>query len=216
MNAAALPQVFMRSVATRAQHASVSTSLRETLKRVGEESFDLVILETAGIGQSSSEIIDLSDVSLYVMTPEFGAPSQLEKIDMLDFADFVAVNKSDKRGAADAARYVAKQMQRNRARFDVPLDDMPVYSCISSQFGDDGLDELFHALCERFRPSDPERWLEPTKSARAEGCITVVPPNRVRYLSENQRCTQRVSSRDDGLCPSSRPTTIVEKHVEDC
>ena len=111
--------------------------------------FDLVIVETSGIGQGDAAIVPLVDVSLYVMTPEFGAASQLEKIDMLDFADFVAINKFDRKGAADAMRDVRKQYQRNRERFTTPPDEMPVYGTIAARFNDDGVTALYQALAER-------------------------------------------------------------------
>jgi methylmalonyl-CoA mutase len=129
MNAVFDPRVFMRSMATRRANTSISAALSAAVDVFALAGFDMVLLETAGIGQSGSEISDFADVSLYVMTPEYGAPSQLEKIDMLDFADVVAVNKADKQGAQDAVRYVAKQVQRNRAAFDTPVEKMPVYMC---------------------------------------------------------------------------------------
>ena len=142
-----------------------------------------VILETAGIGRAP-EVVDLSDLSLYVMTPEFGAPSQLEKIDMLDFADIVAINKSDKRGALDALRYVKKQVQRNRKAFDVPVEKMPVYPCMASRFGDDGLDTLFRALNDHLNANTDGAWQPGPQPQRAPSLSTVVPPERARYLSE--------------------------------
>ncbi|MGB0648112.1 MAG: methylmalonyl-CoA mutase family protein, partial [Bradymonadia bacterium] len=184
MNAASQPQVFMRSVATRANHAAVSENVQESLKQLRASAFDLIILETAGIGQSGSEVVDLSDLSLYVMTPEFGAPSQLEKIDMLDYADLVVVNKSDKRGAKDAVQYVKKQVQRNRGTFDQPVGDMPVFGCISSQFGDEGVDALFSRIVSELEDLRPNQWFGATPSQKATNPPHVLPPNRVRYLSE--------------------------------
>ena len=191
MNSISNQQVFMRSMATRSHHTSVSPAVRDASLVLSASGADLVILETAGIGQSGSEVVDLSDLSLYVMTPEFGAPSQLEKIDMLDFADVVALNKADKRGAEDATRYVAKQMQRNRQAFDQSPDEMPVFACMASRFGDVGVDRLFTHLCSVLNQRMTEKIGDLTKSwsvdqeiSRAPNMPTVVPPHRVRYLSE--------------------------------
>ena len=184
MNAASQPQIFMRSVATRANHAAVSANVQESLTQLRANAFDLIILETAGIGQSGSEVVDLSDLSLYVMTPEFGAPSQLEKIDMLDYADLVVVNKSDKRGATDAIQYVKKQVQRNRGTFDQPVGNMPVFGCTSSQFGDEGVDALFSRIVSELETLRPNQWFGATPSQKAANPPHVLPPNRVRYLSE--------------------------------
>ena len=142
MNSVSDTRTYMRSMATRAAHAAVPIAVQDALAALRVCTFDVVILETAGIGQSGSEVVDIADVSLYVMTPEYGAPSQLEKIDMLDFADVIAINKSDKRGAEDAWRYVAKQVQRNRGDFERAPSDMPVYPCIASRYGDRGVDGL--------------------------------------------------------------------------
>jgi methylmalonyl-CoA mutase len=203
MNAITSPRVMMRSMATRSQHTSVSPAVRSSLELLSKSGADLVILETAGIGQSGSEVIDLSDLSLYVMTPEFGAPSQLEKIDMLDFADLVALNKSDKRGATDAVRYVAKQVQRNRKDFDTPVSSQPVYGCIASRFGDQGVNMLFEALCAQLdaRCGSPERpWTLSDLDVTQSDVMTVVPPHRVRYLSEIADTVRGYHRETDKLC----------------
>ncbi|MCB9539463.1 MAG: cobalamin B12-binding domain-containing protein [Myxococcales bacterium] len=184
MNAITDERAFMRSMATRAANAAVPAAVRDALKALAAAGYDLVILETAGIGQSGSEVVDLADVSLYVMTPEFGAPSQLEKIDMLDFADVVALNKADKQGADDARRYVAKQVQRNRQAFDRQPDDMPVFACMASRFGDAGVDALFAHLMGLIGVRTGGDWGPGERPARAEGTPVVVPPERVRYLSD--------------------------------
>jgi methylmalonyl-CoA mutase len=187
MNALGSPRAYMRSLGTRQANASVPASVRDALRALRVAGYDLVILETAGIGQSGSEVVDLSNLSLYVMTPEFGAPSQLEKIDMLDFADVVAINKADKRGAADARTYVAKQVQRNRGLFDAPLGDMPVFPCMASRFGDAGVDALFAHLLQRLGERDTRpgaNWQAAPPPDRAPDLQVVVPPQRVRYLSE--------------------------------
>ena len=184
MNSASHPRVFMRSLATRSAHTAVPTAVRDALLALGAAGHDLVILETAGIGQSGSEVVDLADVSLYVMTPEFGAPSQLEKIDMLDFADVVALNKADKRGAIDARRYVQKQMQRNRAAFAQPVDAMPVFACVASRYGDGGVDALFAHLMTLLTDRTATTWDPGPLPDRAPKLGVVVPPERERYLSE--------------------------------
>ncbi|MGY8911586.1 MAG: cobalamin-dependent protein, partial [Flavobacteriales bacterium] len=143
MNAINNDRVYMRSLATRQSNLALSKYVNEAVQVLKAAEFDLIILETSGIGQSDTEIIEHSDTSLYVMTPEFGAATQLEKIDMLDFADLVAINKFDKRGALDAVRDVKKQYMRNNNLWDVHMDDMPVYGTIASQFNDPGMNTLY-------------------------------------------------------------------------
>ena len=184
VNSASDARVFMRSLATRSTNAAVPAAVKDALSVLSAAGFDLVILETAGIGQSGTEVVDVSDVTLYVMTPEYGAPSQLEKIDMLDYADLVAINKSDKRGATDAQRYVAKQVQRNRGAFTQSPDEMPVFGCVASRFGDAGVDRLFGALMAQIDAVDTHEWPAVEQPTRAPELATMVPPRRVRYLSE--------------------------------
>ncbi|MBT8350840.1 MAG: cobalamin-dependent protein, partial [Deltaproteobacteria bacterium] len=148
MNAIGSPRVYMRSLATRRSHIEIPDALPDAIKVVQAAGYDLVIAETAGIGQGDSHIIDLVDLSIYVMTSEFGAASQLEKIDMLDFADIVVVNKYEKRGSEDAVRDVRKQVQRNRNAWDRNAEDMPVFGTIASKFNDDGVTALYHALLD--------------------------------------------------------------------
>ena len=178
-------RVFMRSLATRQSNLALSKYVHSALDIVKASGFDLIILETSGIGQSDTEIIDHSDLSLYVMTPEFGAATQLEKIDMLDFADVIALNKFDKRGALDALRDVRKQVQRNRNAWETPVEEMPVYGCIASQFNDPGVNQLYRKIIDllnekcdagfdsHFRASD-----------EMSEKIYIIPPQRIRYLSE--------------------------------
>jgi methylmalonyl-CoA mutase len=156
MNAINNDRVFMRSLATRQSNLALSKYVNEAVEILKLAHFDLIILETSGIGQSDTEIVDHSDVSMYIMTPEFGAASQLEKIDMLDFADIVAVNKFDKRGALDAIRDVKKQFQRNHNLWDQDPDTMPIYGTIASQFNDPGTNELFINLMKVVS----DRWTE--------------------------------------------------------
>jgi putative protein kinase ArgK-like GTPase of G3E family len=150
MNALANDQVFMRSLATRRQHLATSAVLADTVQLLKWAGFDLIVVETAGIGQSDSEIVVLVDLWMYVLTSEYGAASQLEKIDMLDFADFVVVNKFEKRGAEDALRDVRKQWRRNHPdQARLADDDVPVFPTIASQFNDAGVNRLFAAVCKR-------------------------------------------------------------------
>jgi methylmalonyl-CoA mutase len=146
MNAIEHPNIFMRSLATRDTGKEVSAALPEVIAATRLAGFDMIIVETSGIGQGDAAIVPFVDVSLYVMTPEFGAASQLEKIDMLDFADFVAINKFDRKGAEDALRDVRKQYQRNRELFTTNTDEMPVFGTMAARFNDDGVTALFQAL----------------------------------------------------------------------
>jgi methylmalonyl-CoA mutase len=187
MNAIGDPRVYMRSLATRASQTEVPEALAEAILAVKAAGFDLVITETAGIGQGDSRIVDLADVSLYVMTSEYGAASQLEKIDMLDFADLVAVNKFEKRGAEDAVQHVRKQVQRNRKAFDRRLEEMPVYGTIASKFNDDGVTALYHALLDLVAQKTGKAFSPglPRPAGKVSSSKTIIiPPERVRYLSE--------------------------------
>jgi methylmalonyl-CoA mutase len=185
MNSLSSDRTYMRSMATREANVSISKNIRQAVNILKAAGFDLIILETSGIGQSGTEIVDHSDVSLYVMTPEYGAASQLEKIDMLDFADLVAINKFDKKGAQDAIRDVRKQFRRNHQLWDAKDEDLPVLGTIASQFNDVGTNKLFAALMETVKEktgvdlSDSEIH----HSGDSEK-IYIIPPKRVRYLSE--------------------------------
>src|SRR5690606_4518325 len=149
MNSINNERVYMRSLATRQSNLALSKHVAEAVQVLKAAQYDLIILETSGIGQSDTEIMDHSDVSLYVMTPEFGAATQLEKIDMLDFADVVALNKFDKRGALDALRDVKKQYKRNHMLFEAADDDIPVYGTIASQFNDPGMNQLYKVIMDK-------------------------------------------------------------------
>ncbi|MGB5103655.1 MAG: methylmalonyl-CoA mutase family protein [Steroidobacteraceae bacterium] len=188
MNSLAAEQVFMRSLATRRQNLATSAVLADTLDLLKYAGFDLIVVETAGIGQSDSEIVDLVDVPLYVMTSEFGAPSQLEKIDMLDFAELIALNKFEKRGAEDALRDVRKQWRRNHVAFQAPDEAVPVFPTIASRFNDPGVNGLFAALCRRLDEKSGEgsrRWhvANPGPTELVER-HALVPASRTRYLAE--------------------------------
>lgn len=208
MNSLRSPRVFMRSMATRRQHAATNVVLKDCIAFLKSLGYDLVIVETAGIGQSDSEIVDLVDFPMYVMTSDFGAPSQLEKIDMLDYAELVVLNKFDKRGAEDALRDVRKQWKRNRVAFQTKDEDVPVYPTIASQFNDPGLNWMFANLCRLLREkwgqsrlsgvgnaageagtgkvdSDPAFLVPSIDTTLKEPRATVlIPGNRVRYLAE--------------------------------
>ena len=185
MNAINNPRVYMRSLATRQSNLALSKYVAEAIQVIKAAKYDIIILETSGIGQSDTEIMDHSDVSLYVMTPEFGAATQLEKIDMLDFADLVAINKFDKRGSLDALRDVKKQYQRNHNLWEANPDDLPVFGTIASQFNDPGMNTLYKAIMDKIvekTQSDLVSTFEITREMSEK--IFVIPPHRTRYLSE--------------------------------
>lgn len=185
MNAIKSERVYMRSLATRQANLALSVYVNDALSILKAADFDLIILETSGIGQSDTEILEHSDTSLYVMTPEYGAATQLEKIDMLDFADLIALNKFDKRGALDAIRDVKKQYQRNHVLFDQDMDTMPVYGTIASQFNDPGVNSLYRAIIDKIVEKTGAN-LKSTFEITSEMSekIFVIPPKRTRYLSE--------------------------------
>ncbi|MEJ6799980.1 MAG: methylmalonyl-CoA mutase family protein [Crocinitomicaceae bacterium] len=185
MNSIKSDRVYMRSLATRQSNLALSKHVAEAINVLKAAEFDLIILETSGIGQSDTEILDHSDMSLYVMTPEYGAATQLEKIDMLDFADVIALNKFDKRGALDAVRDVRKQYQRNHNRWEDPVDTMPVYGTIASQFNDPGMNTLYKVIMDKVvekTRAELKSTFEITEEMSEK--IYVIPPERTRYLSE--------------------------------
>ncbi|MDH3826885.1 MAG: methylmalonyl-CoA mutase family protein, partial [Desulfobacterales bacterium] len=187
MNAIGNSRVYLRSLATRTSQTEIPEVLREAIEATKAAGYDLIIAETAGIGQGDSRITDLVDLSMYVMTSEFGAASQLEKIDMLDFADLVAVNKFEKRGAEDAVRDVRKQVQRNRRAFDQSPDEMPVFGTIASKFNDDGVTALYHAVMDAVADKTGVKFKTslPRPNTRTSTSKTIIiPPERTRYLSE--------------------------------
>ncbi|MDA0195811.1 MAG: methylmalonyl-CoA mutase family protein [Bacteroidetes bacterium] len=185
MNAIDHPRVFMRSLATRQSNLALSKYVQDAVDILKAANFDLIILETSGIGQSDTEIAEHSDISLYVMTPEFGAATQLEKIDMLDFADVVVINKFDKRGSQDALRDVKKQYKRNHNLFDSKDDDIPVFGTIASQFNDPGTNTLYKALVDKIAEKTGADLKSSFKvSDEMSEKIFIIPPNRTRYLSE--------------------------------
>ena len=196
MNAIGHPNVYMRSLATRASGREIPAAFADVVAATRIADFDLVIVETSGIGQGDAGIVPFVDVPVYVMTPEFGAASQLEKIDMLDFAALVAINKFDRKGAEDALRDVGKQVQRNREAFSIPVEDMPVCGTIASRFNDDGVTALYHRLVAVLKerglvdwddgalPAPAGRVSSPAMRASAWRTRAIVPAGRARYLSE--------------------------------
>ena len=185
MNAINNPRVYMRSLATRQANLALSRNVQESIDICKAAGYDLIIVETSGIGQSDTEITEHCDVSLYVMTPEFGAATQLEKIDMLDFADLVAINKFDKRGALDALRDVRKQYKRNHNLFDAADDTIPVFGTMASQYNDPGMNNLFTALMDKIQSVTGVNYEAQnlTTAAQSEK-IYIIPPDRSRYLAE--------------------------------
>ncbi|MEJ8568603.1 methylmalonyl-CoA mutase family protein [Elongatibacter sediminis] len=188
MNSLRNEHYYMRSMATRRQHLATSAILQDAIAFLKSASFDLVLVETAGIGQSDSEIVDLVDFPVYVMTSDFGAQSQLEKIDMLDFAELVVLNKYDRRAAEDALRDVKKQWKRNRLEFHMPDEDVPVYPTIASQFNDPGITWMFANLTRLVREKldlDESTWtLDLDTSVKEPKATVLIPGNRQRYLAE--------------------------------
>ncbi|MCS6969258.1 MAG: methylmalonyl-CoA mutase family protein [Cytophagales bacterium] len=193
MNSADSPRVYMRSLATRQSNLALSRHVGQAIQICKAAGFDLVIVETSGIGQSDTEIVEYSDVSLYVMTNEFGAQTQLEKIDMLDFADLVAINKFDKRGSLDALRDVRKQYRRNHQLWDVPDEQLPIFGTIASQFNDHGTNLLFRATMSTLSRRMAERgisleWIEKEQNSiplpASFSPKPIIPPERTRYLAE--------------------------------
>ncbi|MFZ6052230.1 methylmalonyl-CoA mutase family protein [Halocola ammonii] len=202
MNSIRNKRVYMRSLATRQSNLALSKYVKEAVEILKASKHDLIILETSGIGQSDTEIMDHSDVSLYVMTPEFGAATQLEKIDMLDFADMVAINKFDKRGAQDALRDVKKQYKRNHQLWDAKDDELPVFGTIASQFNDPGTNSLYKSLMDKIvekTKADLNSTFEISDEMSEK--VFVIPPNRTRYLSEisenNRSFDERVDKEAD-------------------
>ena len=205
MNAINKDRVYMRSLATRQSNLALSKHVQAAVDILKGANFDLIILETSGIGQSDIEIVDHSDVSLYVMTPEYGAATQLEKIDMLDFADMIAINKFDKRGALDALRDVKKQYQRNHQLWDTPTETLPVFGTIASQFNDPGMNTLYKNIVDLI---DEKTDAKLKSSFELEKGISekiyIIPPERTRYLSEISENNRQYDRWVDRQCEIGR------------
>ncbi len=185
MNSIVSDNIFMRSLATRQSNLALSRHIQGAVNIMKTAQFDFIILETSGIGQSDTEIVDHSDISLYVMTPEYGAATQLEKIDMLDFADIIAINKFDKRGALDALRDVKKQYRRNHNNWEITDEDIPVYGTIASQFNDPGVNIIFNSLVDKINEKTSASFENKEMFSEGESKkIFIIPPARTRYLSE--------------------------------
>ncbi|MEY3677894.1 MAG: hypothetical protein RI924_35 [Bacteroidota bacterium] len=202
MNAINNPRIYMRSLATRQANLALSKYVQESVEICKAAGYDLIVVETSGIGQSDTEITEHCDISLYVMTPEFGAATQLEKIDMLDFADLVAINKFDKRGALDALRDVKKQYKRNHNLFDAADESLPIFGTMASQFNDPGMNDLFTALMRSIKQKtgiDFNAKMDMTPAAAEK--VYIIPPDRTRYLAEiaeaNQEYKQWVTKQSD-------------------
>ena len=202
MNSLRSPRVFMRSMATRRQHMATNAVLKDCIGFLRSLSFDLVLVETAGIGQSDSEIVDLVDFPVYVMTSDYGAASQLEKIDMLDYAELVILNKFDRRGAEDALRDVRKQWKRNRVAFQMPDEEVPVYPTIASQFNDPGVSWMFANLCQRLKAKLGEGIASAAcdfapsidTSLKEPRATVLIPGARIRYLAEIAEQGRRINT----------------------
>jgi methylmalonyl-CoA mutase len=202
MNAINSPRVYMRSLATRQANLALSSHVQESVDICKSAGYDLIIVETSGIGQSDTMITDYCDVSLYVMTPEFGAATQLEKIDMLDFADVVAINKFDKRGALDAIRDVRKQYKRNHRLFEAKDSELPIFGTMASQFNDPGMNELFAAVIEVVKRKTGVELAtggKPLESDSSEKSY-IIPPDRIRYLAEIEESSKAYSDWVDEQC----------------
>ncbi|MDO3380302.1 fused isobutyryl-CoA mutase/GTPase IcmF [Geoalkalibacter halelectricus] len=188
MNAIDSPRVYMRSLATRQSRSELSAAIHDALCVLKAAAYDLIIVETSGIGQGDAAIVEVCDVSLYVMTSEFGAPTQLEKIDMLDFADLVALNKMEKKGAEDALRNVRKQVRRNRRLFDIPDEEIPVYGTIASTFNDAGTNVLYRAVVDRINEKKGMNWHSSLEIVERESRRRhIIPPEQAGYLAEISR-----------------------------
>ena len=215
MNAINNPRVFMRSLATRQSNLALSAYVKDAVQILKAAGYDLIILETSGIGQSDTEILEHSNVSLYVMTPEYGAATQLEKIDMLDFADVIALNKFDKRGSLDALRDVKKQVQRNHQQWDKKAEDMPVFGTIASQFNDPGTNQLYLHLMQVLKEKTGVDLNSAFQlSHEMSEKVFVIPPNRTRYLSEITETNRKYDEWVTAQCETAEQLYAISKTIK--
>jgi methylmalonyl-CoA mutase len=210
-------KVYMRSLATQESATEVSEVLPEAIQVLKAAGFDLIIAETAGIGQGDSKITELSDISLYVMTSEYGAPSQLEKIDMLDYADLIVINKFEKKGSDDALRDIRKQVQRNRKAWGMPPDQFPVYGTIASKFNDDGITALYHGIIEQLNEKSDLHLvsnLEKSSQKFSSSKTIVIPSERIRYLAEIASTIREYHKKTNKQTEALRLSNHVTKTIE--
>ena len=215
MNAIFSNRIFMRSLATRSSHSEISLALRDAISVVKAADFDAIIVETSGIGQGDAAITDVCDLSMYVMTSEFGAPSQLEKIDMIDYADIVVINKFERKGSEDALRQVQKQYQRSRNLFDRDFSEMPVYGTIASQFNDAGTNNLFAALVELINEKADGTWTTSyTKGAAVEKQNVIIPNDRRYYLRDISETVRRYKATAEEQADLARKVFQLDGAIE--
>ena len=219
MNAIDSPHIFMRSMATRQANASINQSINNIITCFKSSLFDLLIIETSGTGQSDTAITDLADISIYVMTPEYGASSQLEKIDMLDYADFIVLNKNDKQGSDDALMEIRKQYRRNRNNWDSLNNELPIFSTKASQFQDQGTDHFFNALIQKINREYPiKKTLKSINRNRISQYSTIIPPARQRYLAEltesHHKRTQEIAKQIGLIRRLQYLTAVLDEQIE--
>lgn len=215
MNAIFSDRVYMRSLATRDSRTELSLAIQDAIAVVKTAGFDLIIVETSGIGQGDAEIASICDVSMYVMTSEFGAPSQLEKIEMIDYADLIVINKFERKGSKDARSQVQKQYQRSRQQFDQDLSDMPVYGTIASQFNDLGTNALFAALVEKINKKTGSKWsTQFTKQAVVHKQAMIIPTNRRYYLRESSHTVRAYHKQAEQQAQIARKLFQIEGAIE--
>lgn len=215
MNAIFSPNVYMRSLATRASRSELSLAIKDAVAVTKAAGFDLVIVETSGIGQGDAGITEICDVAMYVMTSEFGAPSQLEKIDMIDFADLIVINKFERKGSEDAKRQVQKQYQRSHMLFEKDPSEMPVYGTIASQFHDPGTNALFAALVEKINEKAATNWVTSySKEAKVEKQNIIIPTDRRYYLREISETVRGYHKKAEQQANISRKLFQLEGAIE--